>query len=118
MLITHADLIKNGKIDTGSDAPAEGHRSSDLNFFQAEMNKTDQSDKSGPRAVASTDSAWGIGEPSEISKRLSKGFRDASQNKRMSEFPKLLAEAHVNVISQVKVVGAIAKACDKISSMG
>jgi hypothetical protein len=36
----------------------------------------------------------------------------------MNELPQLLAESHVNVISQVKVVGAIAKACDKISTMG
>ncbi|MFL1490963.1 hypothetical protein [Pseudomonas antarctica] len=118
MLITHADFATNAKINTGSDTPVESHRSSDLNFFQAEMSKTDQPDKRSPRAVASTDSVWGASESSATSTRLSKGFRDASKNKRMSELPQLLAESHVNVISQVKVVGAIAKACDKISTMG
>jgi hypothetical protein len=118
MLITHEYFTTNGKINTGPDAPAETHRSSEVNFFLAEMSKTDQPDKGHPRAVASTDSGWGSRESSEISRRLSKGFRDASQNKRMNELPQLLAESHVNVISQVKVVGAIAKACDKISTMG
>ncbi len=118
MLITHAGLTTDGKINTGSDTPAESHRSSDVNFFLAEMSKTTQPDRGLPRAVASTDSAWGTSESSEIASRLSKGFRDASKNKGMSELPQLLVEAHVDVISHIKVVGAIAKACDKISTMG
>lgn len=118
MLITHEDLITHRKINTGSDTLAESNRSSEVNFFLAEMNKTDPPDKSLPRVVASTDSAWGLGESSETSRRLSKGLRDASKNKRIDELPQLLVQAHVNVTAHVKIVGAIAKACDKISTMG
>ncbi len=118
MFITHADLTTNGKINTGAGTPAESHSAYDSNFFMAEMSKTDQPDKRSPRAVASTDSAWHLGESSEISNRVSKGFRDASKNKRMDELPIALVEAHVQVTAQIKAVGAIAKACDKISSMG
>lgn len=121
MLITPADLTTSAKIATGSDTPAESHRSSDLNFFLAEINKTDSYDKRSPRAVASADSARAMGEPSAESKNLSKGFRDASLGKTTKyadKFPEYLAKAHVEAISNVKVIGAIAKACDKISSMG
>ncbi len=121
MLITPVDLTMSAKIATGSDTPAESHRSSDLNFFLAEISKTDHSDKRSPRAVTSADSAWALGGSSAESKNLSKGFRDASlgkKSKHADKFPEYLAKAHIESISNVKVIGAIAKACDKISSMG
>lgn len=118
MPITHDYFTTNGKINTGSDTPPESHRTFEVNLFQAEMNKSDHSGTRLPRAVASTDSAWGVGESSDVSKRLSKGLRNASKNQRMNELPQLLVESHVKVISDIKVIGAIAKAGDRISTMG
>ncbi|WP_338479521.1 hypothetical protein [Pseudomonas trivialis] len=121
MFITRSEFTTSEKITTRSDTPALNDRASDINFFLSEIHQTDKVDKGTVHAVASTDSTWGATESTTIARQLSKGFRDASQNKQTtdaSKFPQLLAESHVNVMSQIKIVGAIAKACDKISSMG
>ncbi|MBP1127636.1 MULTISPECIES: hypothetical protein [Pseudomonas] len=121
MFITPSAFTTSEKITTRSDTPALNDRASDINFFLSEIHQTDKIDKRTVHAVASSDSTWAATGSTTIARQLSKGFRDASQNKQTtdaSKFPQLLAESQVNVMSQIKVVGAIAKACDKISSMG
>lgn len=121
MIIPPSEFATGGKITTRSDIPALNDRASDVNFFLSEIHQTATPDNGTLRAVASSESTWPATESTTIARQLSKGFRDASQNRQTTEaskFPQLLAESHVNVMSQIKVVGAIAKACDKISSMG
>ncbi|OIN49355.1 hypothetical protein [Pseudomonas costantinii] len=121
MIITHEKFTTNGITSSAAEKPVESNQSSDMNFFHAEMSRASPLDRGSMSAVASPGDFQFARESAKIAGRLSKGFRDASQMKgawESGKFPQLLAEAHVDAIANVKVIGAIAKACDKISSMG
>ncbi|CRM89901.1 hypothetical protein [Pseudomonas sp. 22 E 5] len=121
MDITHAGFRKNATIAAQVDTPDANSAVSDINFFNAQLNTTEQSGNGIAPALASAASPWDSTESQTLSRRVSKGFRDASQNKKTkdaNEFPQSLAEAHIDVMSRVKVIGAIAKGVDKISNLG
>ncbi len=121
MYITDAEIPVNRNITPQADAPAGINRTSDINFFNAQLSQTDHPAKGSAPAIASPSSSWDSTESASLSRRVSKGFRDASLSKRTkdaNEFPQSLAEAHMDVMSRVKVIGALAKGVDKISSMG
>lgn len=112
---------ENGNFTTQADAPGTLNRASDVNFFNAQLNANEPSGKAVGPVMASPVPSWGSEESDSLSRRVSKGFRDASQNKKSrdaNEFPQSLAEAHIDVMSRVKVISAITKGVDKISSMG
>ena len=121
MYITDAGLPENANITPQADAPAGINRTSDINFFNAQLSHTAQPGKGIPPTMASPSSSWDATESATLSRRVSKGFRDASlskQTKDANEFPQSLLEAHIDVMSRIKVIGAFAKGVDKTSSMG
>lgn len=121
MNIITPGLPENGNFTAQADVPGAINRASDVNFFNAQLSPTDPSSKAIAPAMASPSPSWGSTESASLSRRVSKGFRDASQNKQSkdaNEFPQSLAEAHIDVMSRVKVISAITKSVDKISSMG
>ena len=118
MDITHAGFRKNATIAAQADTPDADNAASDISFFNAQLNASEQPHKGiAPASTAS----WGAVESQTLSTRLSKGFREASQNKKTkdaNEFPQVLAEAHVGVTADIKLIGAVAKGVDKISNLG
>ena len=87
----------------------------------AQLSPTEPSGNGIAPVTAPAASPWDATESQTLSRRVSKGFRDASQNKKTkdaNEFPQALAEAHIEVMSRVKVIGAVAKGVDKISNLG
>lgn len=123
MYITHTGRPENpnASMTPQADTPAGINRASDIHFFNTQMGQGEPSGKSIAAATASPMSSWDATDSDALSRRVSKGFRDASQNKKTkdaNEFPQTLAEAHIDVMSRVKVIGAVAKGVDKISSMG
>lgn len=121
MDITHAGLRKNASVTPQADAPDVGSQAHDISFFTAQMNHTEQPVRAIASTMASPSLSGGSPESDTLSRRVSKGFRDASLSKKTkdaNEFPQALAEAHIDVMSRVKVIGALAKGVDKISNMG
>ncbi|MFN3355005.1 MAG: hypothetical protein ACK418_03155 [Pseudomonas sp.] len=121
MDITHAGFRKNMPIAAQADMPNANNAVSDINFFNAQLNPTEQFGNGIAPVTAPAASPWDATESQTLSRRVSKGFRDASQNKKTkdaNEFPQALAEAHIEVMSRVKVIGAVAKGVDKISNLG
>ncbi|MFL1500657.1 hypothetical protein ACI77J_08975 [Pseudomonas sp. O64] len=121
MYITNKGFAVNENITPQAEMPAAINRTSDINFFNAQVSQTEHSGKGIVPAMASPSFSWGSTESATLSRRVSKAFRDASQNKKTTEaneFPQLLAEAHIELTSRVKVISALAKGIDKISSMG
>ncbi|MCK6186138.1 MULTISPECIES: hypothetical protein [unclassified Pseudomonas] len=121
MDITHTGLRKNMSIAAHADMPDANNAVSDISFFNAQLNPAEPSGNGVAPVTASAASPWDATESQTLSRRVSKGFREASQNKKTkdaNEFPQALAEAHIEVMSRVKVIGAIAKGIDKISNLG
>lgn len=121
MYIPPPGQSENSSILSQSEAPGAINRASDINFFNAQLSQAEQPVKGIVPAVASPTQSWDATASDTLSRRVSKGFRDASLNKKTkdaNEFPQSLAEAHIDVMSRVKVIGAVAKGVDKISSMG
>ncbi len=121
MDITHAGFRKNATFAAQADTPDASNAASDISFFNAQLNATEQPRNGIAPALAATSSPWAAAESQTLSRRVSKGFREASQNKKTkdaNEFPQALAEAHVEVAANIKLIGALAKSVDKISNLG
>ena len=121
MYITTPGQSENSSTLPQAEAPGAINRASDINFFNAQLSQAEQPVKGIVPAVASPAQSWDATASDTLSRRVTKGFRDASLNKKTkdaNEFPQALAEAHIDVMSRVKVIGAVAKGVDKISSMG
>jgi len=111
----------NGNTITQAETPAALDGTSDSNFFTAQLNPSERPGKGTAPTGMGLPLTLGPAESATLSKRVSKGFRDMSLNKKTKdahEFAQSLSESHVNVVAGVKVLGAIVKGVDKVASMG
>ncbi|KMT55275.1 hypothetical protein [Pseudomonas fildesensis] len=121
MYINHAGLPGNRGITPQAETPAASNGTSDVNFFNAQLSHTDQSGKGTPPAMAADLFSLGASESTTLSRRVSKGFRDESLNKKTKaahEFTQSLSEAHLNLTARVKVLSSLVKGVDKVATMG
>ncbi|WP_172979333.1 hypothetical protein [Pseudomonas kitaguniensis] len=121
MYIATPGLAETRNTSTQADAFGAINRAADISFFNAQLGNPEQPGKGVAPAMASPPVSWGSTESDTLSRRVSKGFRDSSQNKNTkdaNEFAQSLAEAHIDIMSRVKVISALTKGIDKISSMG
>lgn len=121
MYITHTGLAENGTIATQAQSPAANNGTSDINFFNAQMNPIGQSVSAVQPSMASNLFNMGAPESGAAAKRVKRGLRDTLLNKQTKEahaLPESLAAANLDVVARVKMLGLLVKGVDKIATMG
>lgn len=114
MYIYNADRLARESSGTRADSPAAFNETSDINFFNAQLNPTAESNKStGPLLpdLSTPNSALG---------RAKRGVSDRLQNKETKEahaLPHSLGLANFELVLPIKVIGMGVKCVDKISSL-
>lgn len=121
MYTTTSGLPEDRNITGQNDAPDAVNRASEIHLFNARPVTNEQSGRAIAPVMASPPISWESPESAKLSRRVSKAFREASMNKESkdaNEFAQALAEAHVDLTSRIKVIGAVAKCTDKVCNMG
>lgn len=120
MYITHTGLAENGAIATQAQAPAANNGTSDINFFNAQLNPSGQQVNGVAPSMATNLFNVGATE-SAAARRVKRGMRDTMLNKQTKEahaLPESLAAANLDVVARVKMLGLLVKGVDKIATMG
>lgn len=121
MYINNTALSENDTFTPQPLMPAAVGGTSDINFFNAQLSTTGQTGNGVASAKATALFSLDAPESIAANKRAKRGMRDTLLNKQTKEahaLPESLANANLDVVARVKVVGLLAKGVDKISTMG
>lgn len=121
MYTTNAGQPAIGPMSTQVEAPTAFNGSSDINFFNAQMQSTGLPDKGVASSMAGNLLNAGVPESAAVSRRVKRGMRDMMLNKQTKEahaLPESLAAANLDVVARVKTLGLLVKGVDKIATMG
>jgi hypothetical protein len=121
MYLTNEELQASGSISSQVESPAAFIGTSDVNFFNAQMNPTWQPDRAIGASAPGNLFIVGFPDSAAAAKRIKRGVRDTMLNKQTKEahaLPESLAAANLDVVARVKILGLLVKGVDKIATMG
>ena len=121
MYITHTGLAETTTVATQAQSPAAYSGTSDINFFNAQMNPSSHSGNGVAPPVATNLFNVSASESAGAAKRVKRGMRDTLLNKQTKEahaLPESLAAANLEVVARVKMLGLLVKGVDKIATLG
>ncbi len=119
MYIYNADRLAPESSGTRADSPAAFNETSDINFFNAQLNLTAEPAKRVSPAAPSN--LLNLSIPESAAGRVKRGMRDRLQDKQTKDahaLPQSLALANLEVVGRVKMLGMLVKGVDKIATMG